>query len=259
MSPNNGDLSAPVITLRNVSVAFAGGGGVFDISLTVFRGEQVALIGPSGAGKSTLLRVINGMVHASSGQVIVVSQDITKAPDRLLRRVRRRIGMVHQNYNLVPRYTARGNALTGALGYLNPLLGLVSYFPPAVVLKANRVLESVGLADRMFHRADQLSGGQQQRVGIARALLQDPEILLADEPVSNLDPPTALRILELLVSVARERHLTLILSIHDVNYARKFATRIIGLKQGRLVFDSPVSSVTDDILKDLYESGEILR
>jgi phosphonate transport system ATP-binding protein len=259
MCPDNGDLSASVISLENVSVAFGGGGGVFDVSLTIRKGEQVALIGPSGAGKSTLLRVINGLLRASSGRVTVLSEDITRAPDRLLRRIRRRIGMVHQNYNLVPRYTARGNALTGALGYLNPLLGVASYFPAAVVLKANSVLDSVGLSDRMFHRADHLSGGQQQRVGIARALMQDPEILLADEPVSNLDPPTALRILELLVGIARDRRLTLILSIHDVNYARKFAGRIVGLKNGRIVFDSPVSSVTDAILKDLYESEEILR
>jgi phosphonate transport system ATP-binding protein len=259
MSPDSGAHARQVIALEKVTVAFRGGGGIFDVSLTVDQGEMVALIGPSGAGKSTLLRVINGLLRVSRGRAIVLSEEITRAPDRALRRIRRRIGMIHQNYNLVPRYTALGNALTGALGYLNPLMAVASYFPPSVIHKATTLLDSVGLADRLNHRADHLSGGQQQRVGIARALMQDPLILLADEPVSNLDPPTAVRILELLVGIARDRHLTLILSIHDVNYARKFATRIIGLKNGSLVFDLPASRVTDDILKDLYESEEILR
>lgn len=259
MCPDNGDGALSLIHLKNVSVVFPRGGGVFNISLTISEGEQVALIGPSGAGKSTLLRVINGLLRVSSGEVRVLSEDLTHAHDRKLRRVRRRIGMIHQNYNLVPRYTALGNVLTGALGYLNPLLALISYFPPGTVVRAREVLNAVGLSDRWLHRADHLSGGQQQRVGIARSLMQDPKILLADEPVSNLDPPTAVRILELLVDVARERRLTLILSIHDVNYARKFASRIIGLRGGQLVFDAPASTVTDQMLKDLYESEEILR
>jgi phosphonate transport system ATP-binding protein len=216
------------------------------------RAKFTAVIGLSGSGKSTLLRCINRLVEPTAGQVIWNGVDITAAPQEDLRLVRRRIGMIFQHFNLVTRSSVLINVLSGRLGYVNPVWSLVNRFPGEDVDKALSNLERVGIADKAQNRADELSGGQQQRVGIARALMQDPEILLADEPVASLDPVLAHSIMKILKRLNQEDGITVICSLHFLDLVQQYADRAIALNEGQLVFDGLPHEIDDQRFKDIY-------
>jgi phosphonate transport system ATP-binding protein len=214
-----------------------------DVSLDVRAGEVVVLLGLSGSGKSTLLRHVNGLHRPTTGAVRVLGSDVGTAGGTELRRLRTRIGFVFQQFHLVGSASVLENVCTGALGALRgPRLGLLGY-PRRVRQAALEQLDRVGLADQRFQRADTLSGGQQQRVAVARALLQRPRILLADEPVASLDPESSAQVMQLIADVSREDDLTVLCSLHQVEVALSFGQRIIGLRAGRVVLDRPVAEV----------------
>ncbi len=223
-----------------------------DISLTVPDGQVMALIGPSGAGKSTLIRCINRLVEPTSGQIWVGEQEITQLSPRALRQVRRKVGMIFQEYALVERLSVMENVLSGQLGYVGFWQSWLRRFPQPVVDEAFRLLSRVGLPDFPDKRADALSGGQRQRVGIARALLQNPDLLLVDEPTASLDPKTARQIMRLIMELAGERGLAVIINIHDVPLAQMFAQRIVGLRAGQVVYDGQPDGLTSEVLTDIY-------
>lgn len=211
-----------------------------------------AIIGPSGTGKSTLVRVINRLVDPTEGAVVFKGVDLARVEGRALREARRRIGMVFQEYNLVERLTVMENLLTGRLGYVSPFKAWLRRFDPADIEHAFELLDTVGLSSFANQRADALSGGQRQRVGIARALMQRPEMLLADEPTSSLDPKTSVEIMELLKAQGEMHKIPVLVNIHDVELARRFADRIVGMTGGHVVFDGPPERLTDEHLKLIY-------
>ena len=222
------------------------------VSLEVLKGQVVALIGPSGAGKSTLIRCINRLVEPTSGRVLLAGEDVTALPGPALRRARRRMGMIFQEFALVERLTVMENVLSGQLGYVSFWRSLMRRFPQAVVSEAFRLLERVGLDGFEDKRADALSGGQRQRVGIARALLQNPEILLVDEPTASLDPKTSRQIMRLITELCAERGLAAIINMHDVPLALMFVPRIVGLRQGERVYDGSADDLTPERLTEIY-------
>jgi phosphonate transport system ATP-binding protein len=222
------------------------------ISFTVQPGQIIALIGPSGAGKSTLIRCINRLVEPTSGKVMWGDVDLAKLGASDLRGARRKIGMIFQEFALVDRLTVMENVLSGRLGYVSFWQSLTRNFPQKDIDEAFRLLERVGLTDHIYKRADKLSGGQRQRVGIARALMQDPDLLLVDEPTASLDPKTSRQIMRLIAELCRERKLTAIINIHDVPLAKMFAERIIGLKDGAVVFDGPPDQLAGEVLTRIY-------
>lgn len=222
------------------------------VSFTVETGQIVGLIGPSGAGKSTLIRCVNRLVEPTSGAVFVGETELTALSGARLRAARRRIGMIFQEYALVERLTVMENVLSGRLGYVPFWRSFARRYPPADVENAYRLLERVGLTDQADKRADALSGGQRQRVGIARALEQDPELLLIDEPTASLDPKTSRQIMRLIAEVCDERGLPAIINIHDVVLAKGFTRRIIGLRAGEVVFDDAPDRLDDAALTEIY-------
>ena len=223
-----------------------------EVSFKTHGGQFLAVIGLSGSGKSTLLRCINRLVPPTSGQVFWDGEDITAAPQEDLRLIRRRIGMIFQHFNLVTRSSVLTNVLSGRLGYINPVWSLANRFPGEDMKKALNNLERVGIADKANNRADELSGGQQQRVGIARALMQDPEILLADEPVASLDPVLAHSIMQYLETINDEDKVTVICSLHFLDLVQQYADRAIALNEGQLVFDGLPHEIDDQRFKDIY-------
>jgi phosphonate transport system ATP-binding protein len=225
---------------------------LWDINLEIGGRGITAVIGPSGAGKSTLIRCINGLVPATSGEVLFHGVDITRLSGKRLREMRRRIGMVHQEYSLVERLSVMENLLTGRLGYVPAWRAWLRRFPAADIAHAYELLDAIGLEDFANRRADQLSGGQRQRVGIARALMQQPDLLLADEPTSSLDPKTSVEIIELMAKLAAARGIPVIINIHNVELARRFASRIIGMAKGAIVFDGPPAALEDKHLAEIY-------
>lgn len=223
-----------------------------DLSFTVEKGEFLVVIGLSGSGKSTLLRCVNRLIEPTKGSIWLDGTDITRLSPTRMRRVRRRIGMIFQQFNLVDRATTVRNVLTGRLGYMSGWRSLLGFFPPEDREVALANLDRVGLRDKAYVRVDQLSGGQRQRVGIARALMQKPEILLADEPVSALDPATSHSIMQYLEQMNREDGVTVIASLHFLSLARRYATRIVALKDGQLVFDGPPKTIDNAKFKEIY-------
>ncbi|HEY3428566.1 MAG TPA: phosphonate ABC transporter ATP-binding protein [Acidimicrobiia bacterium] len=223
-----------------------------DVSFEVPDGQFLAVIGLSGSGKSTLLRCINRLVEPTAGKVIWNDEDVTAAAQEDLRQVRRRIGMVFQHFNLVHRSTVLTNVLAGRLGYVNPALSILNRFPKEDVRKAVAQLERVGLAEKAKARADELSGGQQQRVGIARAMMQDPEMILADEPVASLDPVLAHSIMQYLERINTEDQVTVLCSLHFLDLVHRYADRAIALNRGELVFDGEPKTIDDDRFKAIY-------
>ncbi len=222
------------------------------VSLEVPRGQVLALIGPSGAGKSTLIRCVNRLVEPTSGRVLLGDTDLTALPRAELRMARRRIGMIFQEYALIERLTVMENVLSGRLGYVGFWASWFRRFPAADLARAFETLERVGLVEFVDKRADALSGGQRQRVGIARALLQNPELLLVDEPTASLDPKTSRQIMRLLVELCGERGLAAVINIHDVVLAQEFAQRVVGLRGGRIVFDGPPGALNAAALTAIY-------
>ena len=222
-----------------------------DVSIEVRDGEFLVLIGLSGSGKSTLLRCINRLVEPSGGRILLDDLDITAARASDLRRIRRSIGMIFQQFNLVRRSTVLTNVLTGRLGYVSQWQSLLAHFGEEDYRRALINLERVGLRERAHQRADRLSGGQQQRVAIARALMQEPKIMLADEPVASLDPATSHSVLKYLQQINREG-MTVICSLHFLSLARTYGTRVIALKAGRLMFDGKPSEIDADRFRSIY-------
>jgi phosphonate transport system ATP-binding protein len=223
-----------------------------EVSFEVPDGQFLAVIGLSGSGKSTLLRCINRLVEPTTGKVIWNGEDVTAAAQEDLRQVRRRIGMVFQHFNLVHRSTVLTNVLAGRLGYVNPALSILNRFPKEDVRKAVAQLERVGLAEKAKARADELSGGQQQRVGIARAMMQDPEMILADEPVASLDPVLAHSIMQYLERINTEDQVTVLCSLHFLDLVHRYADRAIALNKGELVFDGEPKTIDDNRFKAIY-------
>jgi phosphonate transport system ATP-binding protein len=222
------------------------------ISFSVDQPKVIAIIGPSGAGKSTLIRCINRLVSPSSGKILLNDLDITRLGRGDLRKARRRMGMIFQEYNLVDRLTVMENVLSGRLGYVSFWRAYRRKFPKADVAAAFELLERVGLKDYHSTRADALSGGQRQRVGIARALMQAPDLLLVDEPTASLDPKTSRQIMRLLTELVHERGTPALVNIHDVALAQAFSDKIIGLRDGRIVFQGVSGEVTEQVLTQIY-------
>ncbi len=222
------------------------------VSFEVPKGQFVAVIGLSGSGKSTLLRCINRLIDPTSGSVVWNGVDITSLAEEELRAVRRKIGMVFQHFNLVNRSSVLTNVLAGRLGYVNPAWSLINRFPKEDIEKAMHQLERVSIADKAGYRADELSGGQQQRVGIARALMQDPEIILADEPVASLDPVLAHSIMQYLELINQEDGVTVLCSLHFLDLVHRYADRVVALNEGKLVFDGLPSEIDDNKFKEIY-------
>jgi phosphonate transport system ATP-binding protein len=246
----------PPVSLRGVTKRFGGAQpltALDHVDLDVKRGELCVLIGLSGSGKSTLLRHINGLHLPTSGSVHVLGVDVGKASRKELRALRKRVGFVFQSFNLVARSTVLENVLTGALGRLRgPRFGVLSY-PNDLRLEAARHLERVGLGDRLFQRTGTLSGGQQQRVGIARMLMQAPELVLADEPVASLDPEASRTVMDLLFRICQEDGLTVVCSLHQVELALAHGTRLVGLRDGQIVLDTPTSEIDVEGAMRVYE------
>ena len=223
-----------------------------EITLEVADTGITAIIGPSGTGKSTLIRCINRLVEPTAGEILFQGQDLVKLDRKGLRLARRGIGMVFQEYNLVERLTVMENVLSGRLGYVSPIRAWFRRYPPADIARAFELLEAVGLVGFANQRADSLSGGQRQRVGIARAVMQRPQLLLADEPTSSLDPKTSVEIMELMRDLGRSQSIPVMVNMHDVELARRFADRIVGMSGGAIVFDGPPAALSDEQLKGIY-------
>lgn len=223
-----------------------------EIDLAIQGQGLTAIIGPSGTGKSTLIRCVNRLVEPSNGQILLDGEDLTALRGRALRLARRRIGMVFQEYNLVERLTVIENLLCGRLGYVGAVAAWLRRFPQTDIDRAFELLDAVGLSAFAKTRADSLSGGQRQRVGIARALMQQPRLLLADEPTSSLDPKTSVEIMGLMQGLCEARGIPVIVNMHDVELAKRFASRIIGMSGGRVVFDGAPAALTDEHLKQIY-------
>lgn len=223
-----------------------------NINFDIPQGQFVVLLGPSGAGKSTLLRCINGLVQATAGEIIVQG-DMVSDP-RKLKDIRRKVGMVFQQFNLVKRLTVLENVLCGRLAYTSLWTSCLKLFPKQDIELAMHCLERVGLAHKAYERADQLSGGQQQRVGIARALAQCPSIILADEPVASLDPKSTEKVLNALQTIKEQDHITVIVSLHNIELANRYAERIIGIKNGSMVVDKPINMFNKDDVEIIYNT-----
>jgi len=222
------------------------------VDLEVPEGQVLALIGPSGAGKSTLIRCVNRLVEPTSGKVYLGDVELTGLSSGALRRQRRRMGMIFQEYALVERLTVMENVLSGRLGYVGFWRSFLRRFPQSDVDEAFRLLDRVGLSHMADKRADELSGGQRQRVGICRALIQNPALLLVDEPTASLDPKTSRQIMRLICELCKERGLAAIINIHDVALAQMFVQRVIGLRLGAVEFDGPPEGLTPEVLTTIY-------
>ena len=222
------------------------------IDLTIPNGQVLALIGPSGAGKSTLIRCINRLVEPTNGSAVLNEVNLTKLSSRALRKSRSKMGMIFQEYALVERLTVMENVLSGRLGYVGFWKSFFRKFPKKDMNEAFRLLDRVGLLEMADKRADELSGGQRQRVGICRALIQDPDLLLVDEPTASLDPKTSRQIMRLINELCKERGLTAIINIHDVLLAQMFSQRIVGLALGKIVYDGNPEGLTSEVLTKIY-------
>mgnify|MGYP001773822472 FL=1 len=247
-----------MIIFKNVSVIYPNGfKALKNINLQINDGEFVIIVGPSGAGKSTLIRTINGFVKISEGELIVNNKNIKNLNEKELRALRREIGMIFQNFNLVKRISVLRNVLIGRLGYVSTIRSIFNLFSKEDIELAFENLKRVGIEDKAYVRADQLSGGQQQRVAIARALTQKPKIILADEPVASLDPPTAKVVMDYLKKFNKELGITTIINLHDIDLVMEYGERVIGLRSGEIVYDGSVKGLNENVLKEIYGKWEV--
>ena len=243
----------PILRIEHLTKIYPGGSrALSDVSFEVARGEFLIIIGLSGSGKSTLLRCINRLIEPTAGTVFFAGRDVTAAAPSELRTIRRKIGMIFQQFNLVKRTPVVTNVLTGRLGYVPPAWALGNYFPEALTQRALKNLERVGIPEKAYVRADALSGGQQQRVGIARALMQEPELILADEPVASLDPATSHSVLRYVEELNKKDGITVLCCLHFLSLARRYGTRIIALRAGEVVFDGLPRGIDEARFKAIY-------
>ena len=242
-----------MLNIKNLTKIYVGGVLALDnVSFDVPEGQFLAVIGLSGSGKSTLLRCINRLIEPTKGEIFWNDIEIASATDDQLRLIRRKIGMVFQHFNLVHRSPVLTNVLAGRLGYVNPALSLVNRFPKEDIDNAFKQMERVGISDKANTRADELSGGQQQRVGIARAMMQNPEIILADEPVASLDPVLAHSIMQYLETINKEDGVTILCSLHFLDLVHRYADRVVALNDGKLMFEGSPDEIDDHKFKEIY-------
>jgi phosphonate transport system ATP-binding protein len=241
-----------VLEVKNLRAGYAGREILKGVSFALEPDDFFAIIGPSGAGKSTLIRCVNRLVEPTSGEILFNGTDILKVPMQELRAVRRNIGMIFQEFNLIERLSVIDNVLTGRLGYTGTLRSLFRAYTKADIEQALRLLDRVGLGEHIDKRADRLSGGQRQRVGIARALIQNPKLLLVDEPTSSLDPKISREVMGLIREMAREFHIPVLCNIHDVDLACDFCSHVIGLQDGIKKFDGPPAQLDKRALQEIY-------
>ncbi len=241
------------LEVKNLTKVYEGGvQALTDVSFKVKKGEFLAIIGLSGSGKSTLLRCINRLIDPTEGSIVFSGMAVTGATDDELRHIRRKIGMVFQHFNLVSRSSVLTNVLAGRLGYANPAWSLLNRFSKDDINTAIKQLDRVGIADKASYRADELSGGQQQRVGVARALMQDPEMILADEPVASLDPVLAHSIMQYLEEINKKDGVTVLCSLHFLDLVHRYSDRVIALNNGQMVFDGLPKDIDDVKFKEIY-------
>ena len=226
-----------------------------DISLEVRAGEFVAVIGPSGSGKSTLLRPVNQLVVPSGGHVYIDGEEVTGASGKKLRLLRRKVGMIFQHYNLVQRLSVMQNVLHGRLGYMSALDGMLGNYTEEDKRKAIDLLQEIEMGDRLYNRASDLSGGQKQRVGIARAIMQEPKLLLCDEPIASLDPNASRIIMDLIYQMTQRRNIACIVNLHQLDVAMRYATRIIGLAKGEMIFDGTPQQLNNAVIEKIYNTS----
>jgi phosphonate transport system ATP-binding protein len=226
------------------------------INLKVEKGEFIAVIGPSGAGKSTLLRCINRLIEPTEGSIEFLGQRVDKTNKKELRIIRSKMGMIFQHYNLVDRLSVLENVLHGRLGYMGSLSGVFNRYSEEEKQKAIELLCKVGLEKEIFKRADELSGGQKQRVGVCRALAQKPELILADEPIASLDPRSSTIVMDAIYKNCTDQGIACLVNLHQVDVAKKYATRIIGVKSGKIVYDGQANELTENMIHYLYEGKE---
>lgn len=254
--------TTPLLSIAGLGKSYEGGRGdgtamaLQGVDFTVEPGEFVSVIGPSGAGKSTFLRCINRLIEPTEGSIEFAGQDITHLKRGKLRPVHTQIAMIFQNYNLVYRLTAIQNVLHGRLGYKNAVAGSLGLYTEEEKVRAFELLDEVGLGEFAYRRADQLSGGQKQRVGIARALIQDPKIILCDEPIASLDPKSSRMVMEHLRRVCTQHGIACIVNLHQVDFAMEFSDRIVGLRHGCKVFEGAPQELTPEMIRYIYEGDE---
>ncbi|WP_017473592.1 phosphonate ABC transporter ATP-binding protein [Amphibacillus jilinensis] len=242
-----------MIEIKDMSLVYPNGHqGLKDINLTINDGEFVVVVGMSGAGKSSLIRSINRMVTPTDGELLLDGENVLTFKERKLRQLRTNVGMVFQSYNLVKRMSVLRNVMAGRLGHTGTLRSMLGLFSQDDLQLAMNNLKRVGIEEKAYVRADQLSGGQQQRVSIARVLTQQPKVILADEPVASLDPPTSHRVMKDLRRISKEDNLTTLVNLHFIDMAMEYADRIIGLRDGQVVFDGPISEVSEATFEEIY-------
>ncbi|MGI9381905.1 MAG: phosphonate ABC transporter ATP-binding protein [Methyloligellaceae bacterium] len=243
-----------ILVVRDLAVRYSASGPEIlkGVSFEVGSDDFFAIIGPSGAGKSTLIRCINRLVEPQSGEILLYGTDVLTLSRRKLRELRRNIGMIFQEFNLIDRMSVMDNVLSGRLGYVGNVTALLRMFSKNDIARALSVLDVVGLSDHVDKRADELSGGQRQRVGIARALMQDPKLLLLDEPTSSLDPKISREVMGLIKEIAQEFRVPVLCNIHDVQLAMEFCNKIIGLQDGVKMFDGPTETMDQAKLDEIY-------
>jgi len=251
----------PILEFKNVSKVYNNvTKALTDISFSVEEGEFLSIIGPSGSGKSTILRCINRLVDATQGTIIFDGHDITLADKAEIRQVRKKTGMIFQHYNLVDRLSVIENVLHGRLGHKSTISGVIGHYTEQEKENAFEILSKLGLTEQAYKRCDELSGGQKQRVGIARSLMQDPRLILCDEPIASLDPSASKVIMDHLSAINKSMKITCIANLHQVDVALKYAKRIIGLTQGRIMYDGPPELLSKSQIYDIYQSekGELI-
>lgn len=247
----------PLLQVKDLEMQYADGTKALKgISFDVYEGEFIAVIGPSGAGKSTLLRSVNRLVTPTSGEILYKDCSILQASKNDLRTIRSNIGMIFQHYNIVDRLSVLENVLHGHLGEMNTFNGLFNRYTEEQKREAIQLLEKVGLENEIFKRADDLSGGQRQRVGICRALTQNPSLILADEPIASLDPKSSAIVMESIYNNCKGKNIACLVNLHQVDVAKKYATRIIAIQKGQVIFDGKPKDLTDELILHLYEGKE---
>jgi len=247
----------PILEFKNVSKVYNNvTQALIDVSFSVKEGEFVSIIGPSGSGKSTILRCINGLVAATQGEIVFDGQNVTQADKKTIRQIRKKTGMIFQHYNLVDRLSVIENVLHGRLGHKSTISGSMGWYTEQEKEKAFQIIDLLGLSEQCYKRCDELSGGQKQRVGIARSIMQNPKLILCDEPIASLDPSSSRVIMDHLSSINKTMKITCIFNLHQVDVALNYSERIIGLTKGQIIYDGFPKKLTKEKIYEIYQSNE---